>query len=256
MASSDKTKTRQDRVYGRVNIGEDRTLTVHYDPETDQVEIEGAEPGSTRTERSYARESGKPKIVASVPSAGKSAFAAKDALFAYEWVVAVDTNTKPLFGKKCGLCVSYFTPKPPASCDRAVGVPFAHLASYLMFGIREGVNPEQIGWHLTMTRNLGAPIPSSHQIAFVVDSELGSHPDINARKIGYYRDHLLPPQLTIGYSSSDTDNETLGGQMIRMCDQVASKLLLEVERLGVLPSNHLPGNDDFEALYAVSGRRQ
>jgi hypothetical protein len=249
MGNKGKTKARQDAVYGTVNVGENRALTVHYDPQTDQLEIEGAEPGSTRTERSYARDSGKPKVVASVPSEGKSAFTAKDALFAYDWVVAVDTNTKTLFGKRCGVCVSYFTRTPPASCERSAGVPFICLAAYLMVGMRDGINPEQIGWHLTMTRNLGAPIPSSHRVAFVVDSELGSHSAINSRKSGYYRHHLLPPQLTISYSSSDVDNETLGGLMIRMCDQMASTCFTEIEKVGALPPTYQPGSEDFEALY-------
>jgi hypothetical protein len=255
MGNKDKPKARQDWVYGVVNVGEDRTLTVHYDHRTDQIEIEGAEPGTTRTERTYTRESGKPKVVASVPSNGKSAFSAKDALFAYDWVLAADTNSRTLFGKHCAVCVSYFTPTPPAACDRSAGVPFICLAAYLLVGIRQDVNPEQLGWHLTITRNLGAPMPRSHRIALVVDSELGSHADINSRKIGYYLHHKLPPQLTIGYSSSDVDNETLGGKMIRMCDQMSTRCLAEIERVGRLPSSHLSGNGDYEALYVLPVQR-
>ena len=66
-------------MYGVVNVGEDRTLSVHYDWQTDEIEIETAEKGSTRTERSYARDSGKPKVVSSIPSDGRSAFTAKKA---------------------------------------------------------------------------------------------------------------------------------------------------------------------------------
>jgi hypothetical protein len=38
-----KTKLRQDQVYGTVNVGEDRTLTLYYYPQTDEVEIVDAE---------------------------------------------------------------------------------------------------------------------------------------------------------------------------------------------------------------------
>lgn len=234
--------------------GEDRTLSVHYDPQTDQLEIEGAETGSTRTERSYIRETGKPKVVASIPSDGKSAFAAKDALLSYDWVVAADTNSKSLFGKRCGVCVSYFTPTSPAQCDKKVGVPFRVLAAYLIVDIREGVNPERIGWHLTLSRHLGALIPQSQRIALVVDSELGLHRDINARTIGYYRDVILPPQVSISYSSSDTDNETLGGQMIRLCDKMSAICFAEIEKRGSLPDKHLPGNSDYDAVYTIPVR--
>jgi hypothetical protein len=95
----------------------------------------------------------------------------------------------------------------------------------------------------------------NHRIALVVDSELGSHSDINSRKIGYYVHHKLPPQLTIGYSSADVDNETLGGKMIRMCDQMATRCLTEIERVGRLPSSHMPGTEDYEALYALPVQR-
>lgn len=250
-----KTKVRQDYVYATVNVGEDRVLTMHFDRITDQIEIEGADAGSTRTERSYARENGKPKIVTSIPSNGKSAFAAKDALFAYDSILAVDTNTRTLFGKKCGVCVSYFVPGSPASLAATKQVPYVVLAAYLIVGIGEGVNPERIGWHLTVSRHISPATPANHRIALVVDSELGLHREINSRTIGYYRDHLLPPPITIGYSSSDTDNETLGGGMIRLCDQMATKYLDAIPEISQFPSSFVAGNDDFEKAYSLGVRR-
>jgi hypothetical protein len=57
-----KTSGRSDSVYGTVNAL-DGILTVHYDPQRDEIEIEGAEPCTTRTETSYPRSSGKPKLL-------------------------------------------------------------------------------------------------------------------------------------------------------------------------------------------------
>ena len=165
-------KFRQDQVYGTVNVGEDQMLTMNYYPQSDEIEIVGAEKGSTRIERNYERDSGKPKVVSSIPSDGKTFFTAERALFAYDSVIAVDTNTRIIFGRRCGVCVSYFTPQPPAKCDSS-GVPFICLAAYLIAGIREGVNPEQIGWHLILTKHLNSSRMPHQRIAMVVDSELG-----------------------------------------------------------------------------------
>jgi hypothetical protein len=40
-----KSKSRQDSVYGVVNVGEDRTLSVHYDWQTNEIEIENGGEG-------------------------------------------------------------------------------------------------------------------------------------------------------------------------------------------------------------------
>jgi hypothetical protein len=250
MKKNSKTKRRIDQVYAIVDVGEDRTLTVQYDGATDQIDILGAKTGSTRTERSYERSSGKPKIVSSTPSDGKSAFTAKRALFAYDYVVAVDTNTRSLFGQKCAVCVSYFTPTPPARCT-SPGVPFICLAAYLIVGLRDGVNAEQIGWHLIISRHLRKEIPSGQKLAIVVDSEFQLHRDMNKRSKAYYMDHLLPPQMALVYSSSDVDNETLGGAMIRMCDAMSTKIFKQLRNVQLPPSKYPNDDSNYEGVYSL-----
>lgn len=251
----DRTTVRRDQVFGVVNVGEDRTLTVHYDPQTDEIEIVGAEKGSTRTERNYERHSGKPKVVSSIPSDGKASFTAKRALLAYDWIIAVDTNTRMLFGKRCGVCVSYFTPTPPAKCG-SDGVPFICLAAYLIVGIREEVNPEKIGWHLTITKHLDSSRTPDQRIAIVVDSELGSHREINDRRKSYYMNRMLPASITMVYASSDTDNETLGGKMIRMCDGLASKIFDQLESKNIPAPEKETDDDNYEAIYSLPIKKQ
>lgn len=246
----DKTKLRQDQVYGTVNVGEDRTMMVNYYPQTDEIEIVDAERGSTRIERNYERNSGKPKVVSSIPSDGRTFFTAERALFSYDCVIAVDTNTRVIFGKRCGVCVSYFTPQTPAKCD-SNRVPFICLAAYLIVGIREDVNPEQIGWHLMLTKHLNSSRTPDQRIAMVVDSELGSHREINDRKKGYYMNNMLPAQLTMVYASSDADNETLGGKMIRMCDGVATKVFDQLETKSIPAPRKKTEDENYEAIYPI-----
>lgn len=63
-ANEASRKKRSDSVYGTVDVT-DGYLTVHFDRRRDAIEIEGAEPGSTRTETSYPRSGGKPKVISS-----------------------------------------------------------------------------------------------------------------------------------------------------------------------------------------------
>ena len=93
---------RANSVYGTVNVT-DGYLTVHYDPLQDAIEIEGAEPGSTRTESYHPRDSGKPKIISSVPTFGPSPFTTTKALLLYDRVIAIDTNTRIVDGVRWGV---------------------------------------------------------------------------------------------------------------------------------------------------------
>jgi hypothetical protein len=155
-----------------------------------------------------------------------------------------------LFGKRCGICVSYFTPQPPAKCDSG-GVPFICLAAYLIVGIHEKVNPEQIGWHQILTKHLNSARMPDQRIAMVVDSELGFHRDINDRKKSYYMNNMLPDQLTLVYASSDADNETLGGKMIRMCDDMANKLFDELEAKSIPAPRKKTEDENYEVIYSL-----
>ena len=90
---------------------------MRYDFATDRLEIVGAIPGSTKTERRYERPSGKAKVVTSVPSDGRSASDAKHALFAYDWAFAVDTNSTDIDGTRCAVCFSHYVQLPPRGFD-------------------------------------------------------------------------------------------------------------------------------------------
>jgi hypothetical protein len=251
---SGKTRERIDAVYGTVNAP-DGTITLHYDFECDAIELVGADPGSTRTERRYERESGKPKVVTSIPSDRSSPFTAQRALFAYERVVAIDTNHRTVDGKRCAVCFSYYVPEPPSSYK--TGVPYLPLGAFLITGILEGVNPERIGWHLTLGRYLANYRPSHGRLAVVVDSELSLHKAINTREVGYYGAHLLPENSSLVYASSDVDKDTLQGSMIRLCDAGAKTIFDEYAKRGGLPALSANSTDsNFEAFAEIKFRRE
>jgi hypothetical protein len=226
------TKERTDSVYATVNVESDGQISVRYDFETDRIEIFGAVPGSAKTERRFERPSGKPKVVTSIPSDGRSAFDAKRALYAYDWAFAVDTNSIDLHGSRCAACFSHYVQLPPRGYTGSL--LWRPLGAFLIRGIAPGINPERIGWFLTLS-SLAPHLRHLGRIALVVDSELGLHPAINMRHIGYYESFLLPENVTMVYASADTDKDTLQGVLIHASDRSSRRVLEEFQKGEALP---------------------
>jgi hypothetical protein len=225
-------KERTDSVYATVNVESDGSLSIQYDFETDRLEILNAVPGSTKTERRYERPSGKAKVVTSVPSDGASPFDAKRALYAYDWAFAVDTNNTDLRGSQCAACFSHYVQLPPRGFTG--NLLWRPLRAFLISGIAAGINPERIGWFLTLS-SLAPHLPHLGRVALVVDSELGLHREINGRRVGYYESHMLPQNVTMVYASADTDKDTLQGVLIRACDRGSRRVLEEFQKRKALP---------------------
>jgi hypothetical protein len=246
---------RVDSVYATVNIQSDCLLTLNYDFQTDQLEIVGADPGSSRTERRYERSSGKPKVVSSIPSGGPSAFDAKQALYAFDWALAVDTNSLTTGDTRYGVCFSNYAQMPPRGF---VGnIVYRPLGAFLIAGIAEAVNPERIGWFLTIKHHLAAHQAHMGRIAVVVDSELGLHRAINSREVGYYEGHLMPDNITMVYASSDKDKETMQGVMLRACDRNSRRILGEFRSPGALPVlSPNSGDKNFAAFAKINFLRE
>jgi hypothetical protein len=251
----DTRTTRVDSVYATVNVQGDGILNLNYDFKTDQIEIVGADPGSSKTERRYERAGGKPKIVSSIPSGGPSAFDAKRALYAYDWAVAIDTNTLTIGNTRCAVCFSHYAQMPPRGF---VGnLAYLPLGAFLITGIIDGVNPERIGWFLTLKHHIASNRIHTGRLAVVVDSELGLHKAINIRKTGYYEAHMLPTGATLIYASSDKDKHTLQGVMIRACDRSSRQILVQFREAGGLPE--LTSNSDdrnFDAYAKINFLRK
>lgn len=255
MKKSDKSRQRIDSVYGTVNVGDDRTVTVYYDRDTDRIEIVNAEEGSTKTERRYERASGKPKVVSSIPSGQTSAFDAKRALFTYDWAVAIDTNEFRSGDHRCAVCFSYYAQLPPYGFDGQIA--YLPLGAFLIWGVAESTKSEPIGWHLTLTHDLALHRLHMGKIAIIVDSELSRHQAINTHQIGYYAQHILPANLTMVYASADIDKETLQGVMIRTCDRNASLIIEELQRTAKIPPLTANTTDEnFSAFAPIIFRRR
>lgn len=227
--SNDDDKIPRDHfVIGRA-VGVIDHFTIGYDADTGVPRIHELDPASLRSEISYQKKNGKDKVLYSTPVEG---FSALDESFIeqlkkrFDYLIAVDTNTinKPprTNGCRISVCSSCAVPIPLSEVTDQIA--FNTVAAHLIYDSGPVVNPEPLGWHLIIQKLSGIPSLSSKRIAIVVDSELGLHLDINARKIPYYGEHILPPNMTLIYASSDKP-EIFANYMLKHCDFMAESII-------------------------------
>jgi len=223
--NSRQKRPRRDYIYATTK-GEVSHLTVRYDPAQDRVTIADADPDTVRLETRYVRpSSGKEKVVSSIaaPSLGASFstfMALKDR---FDYLIAIDTNTKKIGDHQLSICATYLIEQPLKSYVSEV--PFVAGPCYAILDVNEAVNPERLGWHLVIKNHFRAP--PNVRIGVIVDCELGEHLGINSRAIPYYEGHLLPENVSLIYAS-DASSDSLVNQMIRYCDKLAARAISEI----------------------------
>lgn len=197
-------------------------LSVVYDSLNNTFSFPEAEPSSLRLERSYQRDSGKPKVLTSLSANSIEGAFEPDAFLKknYDHVISIDTNTKKYQGRKISICTCYHVPKKLSIYRK--GVPYTHLVSYVIVSPVDDVNPEQVGWSLVIENHL-RPAKSTSKIAVIVDSEKDSLKEYNTREKAYFDKHYLPNNILMHYAS-DKDTDSLAGEMLKMCHNVSNQL--------------------------------
>jgi hypothetical protein len=214
------------------------TLTFTVDPITGLPSIPELDPSSLRSQISYARKK-TDKVLTSSPTDG---FAALDESFIerlrkkFDYLIAVDTNTEleRIDGYKVSACCICCIQEPLATLTEHT--KYGHLAAYLILDSGDEGNAELLGWHLVATRHTNTPLLQTQRVGVVVDSELGDHVAINNRTKPYYRDHLLPDNLSLVYAS-DAAAETFLNGMIKLNDKNAGELIKAVKAKGLSALN-------------------
>ncbi|MEL4340061.1 hypothetical protein AAEH92_04995 [Shewanella xiamenensis] len=200
-----------------------------YDKERDIFILPEADPNSIRVERSYERNSGKPKILSSVQAHRNFAALDVDTMLTkeYNYLISIDTNSREYDGKNLSICTCY---QVPGKLDKFIdGVPFHHLISYVIVNPSKDINPEIIGWHLVIEKQIKVPFDNGKGVmAIVVDSEKDLLSKFNSGELPYFKDHYLPSQLKFCYAS-DKDKDTLSGQMLKMCHNVSNQVFRHIQ---------------------------
>lgn len=220
MAKSIKPENqREDVVTGIVNC-DSGSLSVSYDHMDESILLHGAEQGSVRLERGYQKQSGRNKVLLSVSSDDpKISFNSLKALRAnFDHLIAIDTSTTHEDGVRISATIAYCVPNPLSSYRAEI--PFIHLCGYVMVNVKEGVNPETLGWYLILSNHVSKGSQKNLRIGVVVDSEFGKISKINSRESPYYAGNFLPSNATLIYAA-DAAADTLPNQMLRMCDKTS-----------------------------------
>lgn len=220
-----KPKRRTESIVG-ITKGSVSKITFTYDNSDGTVQIHELDPDSVHLERSYAREAKGEKILTSIKTGNpRVPFDVMPALRAnYDYLFAVDTNTRERDGRRVSVSIAYCTPN---SIKKAGDVPFVPVGGYVSLNVAPAVKPEKLGWHLFISQILEKSGLDCLKIGVVVDSELGELPAINKRLQPYYMNFMLPEYATLIYAS-DASSDSLPSQMIRLCDKVAESIFSQL----------------------------
>ena len=202
---------------GRIEIGLDQT--------TGAISFPTAISGSVKSVMSYERHGPKEKTVFQYPSVGNLAHLSEYEQVKEQFDVlgAIDTNTLIVEDSKLSPGCVYWTPE-------GIGSPgqtclFERVGTFALLNVREGVNPEVIGWHCFLSQMWPKMKPaSSSRLGLITDSELGRHDSYNDRRLPYYANYQLPRNVRILCASSDACGG-LANKAIRTCDETSKKLL-------------------------------
>lgn len=217
-------KKRKEQIFATVTATRD-SLSITYDLANDRVEFKDCRVDSVIHSAHYDRQSGKEKVLYSIPSNGNSGHLNQRAQLNkdFDFLFAVDTNTRKFKDRRLSICVSFVVPNSLDHYNTIINIsPFLVIA---INDVSPKVNPELIGWHLTIEKIIANSAYNKNQrIGIIVDSELGKLPRINKREIHYYREKYLPENIQFIYASAEKGGEYFTNKMIRSCEIIATKI--------------------------------
>jgi hypothetical protein len=233
-----KRKKRSEAVYGTTASAETTEIVVTYDHSTGRMSF-GADMVNVYSEVTYQRAKG-PKTLSRIPQTEREiSFAGGDALKRnFEFVVAVDTNTRTIQGKQVsvtGVVTAKHTmlPGPNGLVEYwKFDVPFC----IEFIGVK--TKPENLGWATALEQlYLKGLIATTTKTGMVVESDLGNIPAYNSRKLEIVPGTMLPESVQLVYASSDAGKENIVNRILAVADSVSSQSLAAIQS-GAVPFNN------------------
>jgi hypothetical protein len=180
---------------------------------------------------SYKKYSGREKRLLSIPVSSAVDLTPEETIKDYDYIFAVDTNTKPSKGHSI---------KSVACALRGVVVKEAdeygldlHYGSCFLSS-EDHDKPENSAWHRTI-QFMEECYPDeymSKKFGLVVDSDLGSIKEYNNKEKPIVDDVFLPPNVSLIYASSDVGKEHIYNQMISIADKISNQMFKHLEGRG------------------------
>lgn len=222
---NDKKKPRNEVIRFRSNKKLNK-LVFSYDHENGSINIPDADINSIQVERSYKRQSGKNKVLSSISgTSSEPTFAVNDMIIKdYDYIMAIDTNSLEVEGNKVSICtycqVNSDIKKFHSSKEQTIS-----FGSFIIFNPNKSLNPELIGWYLTIKNSLTIPFDQGRtKLAIIVDSEKDSLPMFNSGAKPFFLDFHLNEQLKFCYAS-DKDTDTISGILLKQCHLKSNELM-------------------------------
>jgi hypothetical protein len=251
MARKSKRTKKRLTAFHATSKGKTNLISITVDTATGSVELAEADPSTYRSVVYYERASSKDKILLEMPASTRgNAFDVNSQLSTqFNQILAVDTNDYENNGRKFAIACVFVVPEA-----LVVGATKFHAVFLNAFVIVEPsptTSAERIGWHIALQQNvLPGRFNPADRIALVVDSALGDLPRINSRVAPYYRDEMLPPNVSLLYASADNPTDTLPSALIRACDKHANAIA-DLVRTSDSFASLQPGDSNFRGWYCI-----
>lgn len=205
-------------------------LSVTPDGRVTVVDKHGNVVVPTRVERAthYERTKGRKFQARAIIERGYASVGGLEELAKLDSFVVIDTNSSEIEGTK--VSVAYFI--VCKLIPETAGFRLASLDNrghaYEFHNVPE--NPEMLAILKVANDTIRGRGPiEGNQIAFVTDSELGSHQAISNQSKPIYGEQFLPTGFALLYASADTGQE-LKNRLIKVCDAQATKYLARLQK--------------------------
>jgi len=180
----------------------------------------------------YKGENGKEKILNQIQLERPNSKADLNSeLVNFDFIFAVDTNTKPINGEKLSVCSVIYCEKKTIeknSADFLIGL----CGSICIKGIPDKYE-EKFGIKLLIDRLVNHPnYNNTHRIGIITDHDRKNLIKYNDREMPIYENWYLPDNFKLIYASADKSkkNDSLPNHLISDCDKEANEVFEEVKK--------------------------
>lgn len=239
-------KVRRNKVDTSFEGLENGTYTVVFNPDSG-LELRDkngklVSPTKLNSKLFYERESN-PKVLSYSDGAIKPYENASNVLKNYEYLCAIDTNTRKINGRTLSvsiICIGRWY-------DEGEYTKFSFDPHLYMDIFDDKHKPELFAWcEFIKLIVKGENNDGDGTFGVIVDSELGDIPNMNNRSIPIYEEYYLPEKFSLVYASADK-SDTVQNKIIKKCDQLATERINYLEK-------HLKEIDKIERNFVNIGR--